>query len=53
MKNYTTMFFQSIPTQIKADFKSACARNRKTMRDVIIGLMQEYSAKAKANGRKG
>jgi hypothetical protein len=33
---------RNIPTKLRAQFKSVCAKNKKSMRDIIISKMREY-----------
>jgi len=39
------MFFEGIPADTKAAFKSACARRGESMRDAFIKWMREYAAR--------
>jgi hypothetical protein len=36
------LFMQGIPQSTKNEFKAACARKEKSMRDVIITLMRQF-----------
>lgn len=40
------MFMEGIPKSTKDDFKAACAKNGKVMRDIFIELMRDYAIKA-------
>lgn len=41
-----TIIIQGIPSDTKEAFKSACALNGKTMRDVFIELMRNYAVES-------
>jgi len=41
------LFIRNIPSLMKSEFKSACAKKGATMRDVMMLFMQKYSTAVK------
>jgi|KBSSwiStaDraftv2_1062776.scaffolds.fasta_scaffold711930_2 hypothetical protein len=37
-----TLLIQGIPIKVKASFKAACAKQGKTMKQIVILFMQEF-----------
>lgn len=46
------ILIQNIPSDLKADFKAACAKRRKAMRTVLLNFMKSYSRLAVSKERK-
>ena len=37
-----TLLIQGVPKKVKVSFKAACAKQGKTMKQIVIQLMQEF-----------
>lgn len=45
MKRPDCLFVEGVPKDLRLQFKSACAKKGKSMKDVIIRLMRRYARK--------
>ena len=40
-RDTSVLYFTLVPTQLKADFKSYCAKHRKSMKEAVVDFMEE------------